>query len=94
MTDVDLPDLDAIPTTPPPPPSPEMVLPPRVPRRQPRPERPSSPFWKVVALILAVQAALVSSTLLVAVGKPSVLASVFSLVLTNVWIMVVLARSR
>lgn len=93
MSDLDLPDLASLPTAPPPPPA-EYIDDDRRTVRPPRPQRAGTALWKVVALILAVQAALVSSALLVAVERPSVTVSVVALVLTNVFITVVLARSR
>jgi len=70
--DPTLPDLDAIPTQPPPPPPVPPVYE-RI-RRQPRPPQPDAgASWGVLALLLLVQGLLVSSTLLAAVERPSVL---------------------
>lgn len=95
---VDLPNLDDIPTTPPPPPSPEPHGPSvdfeRRQARRARSQRPASPFWKVAVLILATQAALVVSAVLAALGRPSAVAAVLAVVLTDIFITVVLARSR
>lgn len=99
MTDLDpgMPDLDAIPTALPPPmaePDYDSTMVTRGPRRRPKPQRTSVPLWQVVALVLAVQAALVTSAVLVAVERPSVAVSVAAVVLVNIFITVVLARSR
>ncbi len=78
-----LPDLDSIPTVPPPPPP--VLEPP--PRRRPRATRTTtgSPV-RLLVLILAVEAAITSSTVLVAVGRPSVPVAMVAAVLTNVFV--------
>lgn len=85
-----LPSLDELPTQPPP----------LIPRgesewveRQPRTPRVRTrgSLWRVVALILTVQAALVSSAVLVAVERPSVGISLAAVVLTDAFMVVAFA---
>lgn len=51
--------------------------------------RPAGRPGRLLALILATQASLVSSALLVAVGEPSVVVAVAALVLANVFMVAV-----
>lgn len=83
----DLPSLDDLPTQPPPPPP--VVE--RTRRSTRARETSRSPLWRVVALILAVQAALVSSAVLVAVERPSVGISLAAVVLTDAFMVVAFA---
>lgn len=89
-TDLGLPDLDTIPTQPPPPiPVGEAEYPERRPRA-PRVRAAGRP-GRLLALILATQAALVSSAVLVAAGEPSVAVSAVAVVLTDVFMVAVFA---
>lgn len=92
MTDLaepSLPDLDAIPTQPPPPiPSGESEHPERAPRQRRPPSQARRPA-RLLVLILATQASLVSSAVLVAIGRPSAAVAVTALVLANVFMVVV-----
>lgn len=89
MTDLSPPDLDALPTQPPPPTptGPTVDLERR--RSAPRVHRTGGGrLWRLLALVLASQAALVSSAVLVAVERPSVAWSVAAVGLTDVFMVV------
>lgn len=83
--DPDLPDLDSIPTQPPPP-APSETLDYGVPTPRPRPPRTGGGrLWRLLALILAGQASLVTSAVLVAVERPSLAWAVAAVALTDVF---------
>lgn len=86
-TSTDLPDLSQLPTQPPPPPPPPEAFE----RHRPKPRRPrrsGGRLWRVVALILAVQAALVTSAVLTAVERPSAAVAVVAVILTDAFMVV------
>lgn len=87
----DLPSLDELPTQPPPPPpaEPRNRRSTRLARETVSPLR--SPLWRVVTLILAVQATLVASAVLVAVERPSVGVSLAAVALTDAFMVVAFA---
>jgi hypothetical protein len=84
-TDLGLPDLDDLPTQPPPPPPPERIDDGTRRRNPPRPPSPTGRPSRLLALILATQASLVSSAVLVAIGRPSAVVAVIAVVLANVF---------
>lgn len=93
-TDPALPDLDSIPTQPPPPPPPTRIEdgnPAHRFRNPPRHRTGGGRLWRLLVLILASQAALVASAVLVAVERPSVAWSVAAVALTDVFMVVCFA---
>lgn len=93
-TEPDLPDLDQIPTQPPPPPRPAETidqLPARGLRRPVRPGTGGGRLWRLLALILASQAALVASAVLVAVERPSLAWAVSAVASTDAFMVVCFA---
>lgn len=101
IDDVVLPDLDSIPTQPPPPiPRGEAEYPERRPRA-PRPRTGGGRLWRLLVLILAGQASLVTSAVLVAVERPSLAWAVSAVAITDAFMVVcfsmvlgVLGRNR
>lgn len=93
-TEPALPDLDSIPTQPPPPPPPSRIEDGNPAYRFRSPQRVRTGggrLWRLLALILASQAALVASAVLVAVERPSLAWAVSAVASTDAFMVVCFA---